>query len=309
MPRDHDIRCTGLVEPVDEFAMQAECSDGSHGRRQALLGRLPAAGMIDTQMFPVRTQRNATFQGLYTYLDLFDGTWRDREGYGDDQFFKADMNSFDSTGPLVEHRFEKKNPDDADFSRFQSFLDGIALTGTAQPQLPAGQRQHPADDQLRDGDCRSSTTSTRRRRTSTWIRMPSPVGGRHPVGPRPHAGQPLLLRQQPLVTPADPGDRISELMAAILAVPEWRAMYFRRLRTVARKRHPRHGADGGSVRRASRHLPSQRSRWTSPPGPTSPHRRHMPTSERRCSTRSRAAAPSSPMMRGCRATSRPRRTS
>ncbi|MGZ4597419.1 MAG: fibronectin type III domain-containing protein, partial [Actinomycetes bacterium] len=34
------------------------------------------------------------------------------------------------------------------------------------------------------------------------------------------------------VTPAEPGDQVSELMAAILAVPEWKQMYFRRLRTV-----------------------------------------------------------------------------
>jgi len=34
------------------------------------------------------------------------------------------------------------------------------------------------------------------------------------------------------VTPAEPGDRINNVMAALLAVPEWRDMYFRRLRTV-----------------------------------------------------------------------------
>ena len=90
MAKNHDLSLPGLVEPVDEFAMQADFS-----RR---LARPGAAGVghlrdgrrhVNTQMFPVRTQRNAQFQGLYMYLDLFDGTWRDREGYSDDQFFKA----------------------------------------------------------------------------------------------------------------------------------------------------------------------------------------------------------------------------
>ena len=34
------------------------------------------------------------------------------------------------------------------------------------------------------------------------------------------------------VTPAEPGDNTSALMRALLAVPEWRTMYFRRLRTL-----------------------------------------------------------------------------
>ncbi len=32
MPRDHDIQISGAIEPVDEFAMNADFSDGSHGR-------------------------------------------------------------------------------------------------------------------------------------------------------------------------------------------------------------------------------------------------------------------------------------
>ena len=80
----------------------------------------------------MRTQRNGAFQGLYHYVDLFDGTWRDREGYGADQFFKAGHGAFDASRPLVEYRFEKKNPPDGDFSGIKLFLDGVDLTGNAQ---------------------------------------------------------------------------------------------------------------------------------------------------------------------------------
>ena len=34
---------------------------------------------------------------------------------------------------LVEYRFEKKNPDDEDFTSLGAFLSGVDLTGTAQP--------------------------------------------------------------------------------------------------------------------------------------------------------------------------------
>ena len=116
LPKNHDLTIAGAVEPVDEFAMQADWSDNSHGRPLLAWDSYATAGVVNTQVFPVRTQRNATFQGLYTYVDIFDGTWRDREGYSDEQFFKAGHGAFDATRPLVEYRFEKKNPDDEDFT-------------------------------------------------------------------------------------------------------------------------------------------------------------------------------------------------
>ena len=86
------------------------------------------------------------------------------------------------------------------------------------------------------------------------------------------------------VTPAEPGDQTSELMAAILAVPEWKAMYFRRLRTVVdqvlapgrlealydAKVGPAAADVDARLRRVALHRPA---------GPT-------PASGRRCSTRS-----------------------
>ena len=51
-------------------------------------------------MFPVRTQRNGAFQGLYNLQETYDGTWREREGYDDDQFFEADAPAFLDTKRL-----------------------------------------------------------------------------------------------------------------------------------------------------------------------------------------------------------------
>ena len=111
MPKNHEITLAGLVGPVDEFAMQADFSDRSHGRPLLAWDSYATAGVVDTQVMPIRTQRNSQFQGLYTYVDLFDGTWRDREGYSNKQFFKAGSGGLEhECQPIVERRFEKKNP-------------------------------------------------------------------------------------------------------------------------------------------------------------------------------------------------------
>ena len=62
-------------------------------------------------MFPIRTQRNGAFQGLYNLQEIFDGTWRDREGYDDEQFFEAETSAFDAPEP-INVQFSKKSPDD-----------------------------------------------------------------------------------------------------------------------------------------------------------------------------------------------------
>ena len=84
LPQGHDLDMGGLlVEPVDEFDMQADWSDKSHGRAIISWDAYQRAGIANHQMFPIRTQRNGAFQGLYNFNEVFDGTWRDREGYDD----------------------------------------------------------------------------------------------------------------------------------------------------------------------------------------------------------------------------------
>ena len=84
-----------LIEPVDEFDMQADWSDKSHGRAILSWDAYQRAGTSpDHQMFPIRTQRNGAFQGLYNLQETYDGTWREREGYDDNQFFEAETSAF-----------------------------------------------------------------------------------------------------------------------------------------------------------------------------------------------------------------------
>ena len=98
-PPGYDFDMPGLlVEPVDEFDMQADWSDRAHGRSILSWDAYQRAGFADRTDVPVRTQRNGAFQGLYNLQETFDGTWREREGYDDDQFFEAETSAF-STRP------------------------------------------------------------------------------------------------------------------------------------------------------------------------------------------------------------------
>jgi CotH kinase protein/Lamin Tail Domain/Fibronectin type III domain len=239
MPQDHDLTLFAqdgttplTVDPVDEFAMQADFSDKSHGRPLLAWDSYATAGVVNAQVFPVRTQRNAAFQGLYTYVDLFDGTWRDREGFSDDQVFKAGHGAFDATNPLVEGRFEKKAPDDNDFSSIGSFLNGVDLTGTAQRNHLLATADIP---NLINFAVVTALVQHTDSSSKNFYLIQNSVTGRWEIIPwdLDHTfGNTCCNVISNMVTPAEPGDQASELMTALLAVPEWKTMYFRRLRTV-----------------------------------------------------------------------------
>ena len=239
LPQDHNLTLFAqdgvtplTVDPVDQFAMQADFSDGSHGRPLLAWDTYSTAGVVNAQVFPVRTQRNAQFQGLYTYVDLFDGTWRSREGFSNDQVFKAGHGAFDATNTLVETRFEKKNPDDADFSAIGSFLNGVDLTGTAQSNHLLATSDIP---NLINYAVVTAVVQHVDSSTKNFYLIQNSVTGRWEiiVWDLDHTwGHGCCNVSSNFVTPAEPGDQASELMTALLAVPEWKTMYFRRLRTV-----------------------------------------------------------------------------
>ncbi len=233
MAKNHDLDMPGLlVEPVDEFAMQADYSDVAHGRSMLSFDAFGRAGVVNTQVFPVRTQRNGTFQGVYNYLDLYDGTWREREGYDTHQFFKANINAFDSSVPLANRRFEKKTPDDNDYAPLQAFLNGVALSGNAERNFMIANSDVPqminyaAVTAILD-HVDSSTKNfylAQDPATTRWSMLPWDLD--HTLGNH------CCFVNSTFVTPAEPGDRVNPIMEALLATPEWREMYFRRLRTL-----------------------------------------------------------------------------
>jgi len=232
MPQNHELTLAGLAEPVDEFAMNADWSDHSHGRSTLAWDSYATAGVVNEQMMQLRVQKNSTFYGLYTYTDLFDGTWRDREGYSDKQFFKAGHGAFDASRQLVEVRWEKKNPEDEDFTTIAPFLTGVDLTGTAQRNSLLATADIP---QMINYAVMTAIVQHTDSSSKNFYLSQDPATGRWSIIPwdLDHTfGNTCCGVTSPFVTPAEPVDQTSELMRAILAVPEWNQMYFRRLRTM-----------------------------------------------------------------------------
>ena len=233
LPANHLLSLPGLVEPVDEFALQADWSDHSHGRAILAWQSVRQARLANMTMFPVRVQRNAGFQGLYQFMETFDGTWRDREGYSDDQFFKAEHGAFDASRPLFEYRFEKKEPADIDFSMLAELVDAVDLAGgsahdflVANADLPQLLNYAAVSAVIAHHDSSSKNFYLNQESgTGRWEIIPWDLDHTY--------GNGCCSVVSNYVTPAEPGEPTSELMQVLLADPQWRQMYFRHLRSLA----------------------------------------------------------------------------
>ena len=128
-----------LIEPVDEFDMQADWSDKSHGRAILSWDAYQRAGIVNHQMFPIRTQRNGAFQGEYSLQETYDGTWREREGYDDKQFFEAETSAF-STRP-VNVQFSQEGAGRDRLRADRGVRQRRQADRQRPAQLPAGQRR------------------------------------------------------------------------------------------------------------------------------------------------------------------------
>lgn len=232
LPHNHDLDMPGvLIEPVDTFAMEANWSDHSHGRQILSYDSYGEAGVVHNEAFPIRTQRNGQFQGLYIYLDKFDGTWRDREGYSNDQFFKAEHQAFDnSVRPST--RYTKENPDDGDYNPVVSFVSGVNLTGSAMRNYLLANADIP---EMINHAAATAIVQHVDSATHNFYLSQNPDTGRWSIIPwdLDHTwGNTCCNVNSPFVTPAEPGDQTSLLMRDLLSQPDWNQMYFRRLRTL-----------------------------------------------------------------------------
>ncbi|WP_036569200.1 CotH kinase family protein, partial [Nocardioides sp. URHA0032] len=232
LPKNHDLDMPGVItEPVDEFDMQADWSDKSHGRSILSWEAYQRAGIVNHQMFPVRTQRNGAFQGLYNFNEVFDGTWRKREGYDDKEVYSADTSAFTASRP-VNVRFTKENPDDGNYASLQAFLNGVNLTGNAQRDFLLANADIP---KMLNYAAVTAIVEHVDSATKNFDLVFNPNTGRWKIIPwdLDHTlGNGCCNVNSNFVTPAEPGDNTSALMRALLAVPQWKDMYFRRLRTL-----------------------------------------------------------------------------
>lgn len=234
MPKGHDLDMGALLEePVDEFAIQGHWSDHSYGRTVLAWDTYADAGFARVQHFPLRLERNNSFQGLYGYMDIPDKTWREREGFEDGEFYKGQTSGFE-TNVNIRTRFDKKSPDDNNYSTLSTLLDAvIAPESQAQADfirenldLPAVINYAAITAMIEHHDSSSKNFYLYRDTfgTGRWEMLPWDLD--HTFG------NDCCLVNSTFVTPAEPGDKTNDILVAVLADDELRDMYFRRLRTV-----------------------------------------------------------------------------
>ena len=232
LPQNHDLEMPGLlVEPVDEFDMQADWSDRAHGRAILSWDAYQRAGVANHQMFPDPHSAQRRLPGAYSFQEDHDGTWREREGYDTHQYFEAETSAF-SSGTAITRRFTKKAPDETDYAPLQAFLNGLALTGNAERDFLLGNADLP---KLINYAAVTAIIEHHDSSSKNFDLAQNPVTGRWTILPwdLDHTwGNGCCSVDSQFVTPAEPGDKTSALMVALLAVPQWREMYFRRLRTL-----------------------------------------------------------------------------
>ena len=92
--------------PVDEFALQSEYGDRTKGYAHASWWVFEQEGFAPLPSNLVQVDRNGSFYGLYRLTEKLDNVWRDQNGWGDSNFYKAEGGWQYSSG------FDQKEGDD-----------------------------------------------------------------------------------------------------------------------------------------------------------------------------------------------------
>lgn len=126
-PSGHDFVAPDLFPyPVDEFALKY---DFTVAREIVSWDVVDQAGFADYTTFSVRVQKNGVFHAQYRVKDKLDGTWRSENGFDTGQFFKAEggfKKEFGNNGG-----FDKKSPDDGDYTDIDDLVNLVKSNPSA----------------------------------------------------------------------------------------------------------------------------------------------------------------------------------
>ena len=254
----------------------------------------------------LRVQKNSTFFGLYTYTEIFEGTGATARATRASSSTRAGTR-LRREQELVEYRFEKKNPEDEDFTTLAAFLNGVDLTGTAQTNNLLATANIPEMINFAVATAIVEHTDSS---SKNFYLSQDPVTGRWSVIPwdLDHTfGHKCCGVTQQLRHPgraAGPDQRADARDPGGARVEE---MYFRRLRTVVNSvlaTGRLEAVYNAKVTPAAPESALDFAKWTRPAD-----RLTSPPSGRCCSRRSRPGGTCSPRTAGCRATRARRPTS
>lgn len=220
-PSGHDFDAPALFDyPVDEFALKY---DFSVARGLVAWDVFEAAGFDEYQTFNVRIQKNGQFHAQYRVKEKYDNAWRKENGFDTGQLFKAD-------GGFKYNGWDKKSPKDDDLSDINA-LTAILKSNPSADQLwdefdvPNIVNYWAVSAVLRhqDQDHHNKYIYWDEAGTGQWSIIPWDVDHVFGIdGNEPCTGQAMV----DLTCLGHP------MYDAFWAVPEFREMYFRRIRTL-----------------------------------------------------------------------------
>lgn len=220
-----------LEEPVDEFNMQRSV----FVHEELGWGTAALAGLVTLQQFKMRTQRNGEFYSVSTYAGTYDGRWRDNNGRDTWALYKAEKQrgrKLGSEQALIDSGdWDKKEGDNSDWS------DLHELTTMLDAPATTAQRNWMWENlNIAQWINYAATISVLRHSDSSWYNY-------YVTNDTQGTGRwemmlwdlDTMFREDAqdgdgdFVTPADNGQKF---MIALMAHPEFKQMYFRRVRTL-----------------------------------------------------------------------------
>jgi hypothetical protein len=235
LPKGYMFDLGGKLDyPLDEFALQAYIDNFADVSWATVEG----AGARSLNITPVRTQRNGAFWSLGRIMETMDGEWRDDQGVDDWSIYKADIGGAvgrtDSPEELESLGWlDKKSREEEDFT------DVWTLSNTVDAPASAAQKAWIYENvNVPELINYMAVNSIIRHADSGWynwwLARDTEGTGRWEMW---HWDFNWTFRTNasdgkgPFLTP----DTSNNFTQAMLAYPEFREMYFRRLRTLADK--------------------------------------------------------------------------
>ncbi|GAB4220553.1 MAG: hypothetical protein Kow001_02990 [Acidobacteriota bacterium] len=268
LPQGHDFEAPGLLaRPVDRFNLQGSYGDKTYLREILSYESFQAAGVASNQVFHVRLHQNGQFFGLYVFLEQPDDDWFARHGLDENGAHYKAYAQAEAVGSEAELHwmYEKESREDEDFTDLFEFLKGINQPDPRlrreylfdHVDLPGMLNYLAVQAIIHNNDhvAKNYYLYCDTEGTGRWTMYPWDMDltfGRNYLG-EPDQEWGLVLndtmwadvdriRQRPLVSPSHPlfGDRRHQkwdylwnrLIDALLQEPDFREMYFRRLRTL-----------------------------------------------------------------------------
>ena len=241
---------------VDQFALNTTWRDKSYVRPVLGFGLFHDAGVAASACFPLQVRQNNQFFSVALFVEIPDRQYLRRQGLDPDgALYKANLNGFtvEAQGGYLPAQtgFEKKTPDDGDFSDIIAFAQGLALSGDARTRfvfdnvnLPATVNYLAVCVIIQDADRLVTNFYPYRDTfgTGEWTMLPwdldltlgqvnnsvdeiqtaqdNPIGASHPF----YGNQTLADYRNPALW--------NKLIDVLTTTPLFREMYVRRLRTL-----------------------------------------------------------------------------